>query len=112
MVYPMVLTSLLNPEIVLPPKTFWEQQDLPEIPLGHMPQPQDYMFDGIQGLVDLSWEPWVPLMQQDDIDKNLLYNQYLYQEADDYDDEEEEMEIDDRMPGNARDACVAGPTGT
>ena len=60
------------------------------------------MFDGTQGLVDLSWEQWVPLIQLDDVYKDPLYNQYPYQEADDYDDDEEEMEIDDRMPGNAR----------
>ena len=108
----MVPTSLLNPEIVLPPKTFWEQWGLPEVPPGFRPQPQDYVFDGAQGLVDLSWEQWVPLIQQDDIDKNPLYNHYLYQEADDYDEEEEEMEIDNRMLGNAGDACVAAPTGT
>ena len=52
------------------------------------------------------------MIQLDDVDKNPLYNQYPYQEVDDYDDEEEEMEIDDRMPGNARDACMATPTGT
>ena len=46
------------------------------------------------------------------MDKDPLYNQYPYQEADDYDDEEEEMEIDNRMPGNAGDARMAAPTGT
>ena len=110
--YPMVLTSLLNLEIVLPPKTFRELRGLLEVPPGCMPKPREYVFDGAHGLVDLSWEQRVPLIQQDDIDKNPLYNQYPYQEADDYDDEEEEMEIDDRMPGNARDARVAAPTGT
>ena len=60
----------------------------------------------------MPWEQWVPLIQPDDIDQNLLYNQYPYQEADDFDDEEEEMEINDRMPGNAGDARVATPTGT
>ena len=60
----------------------------------------------------MSWEQRVPLIQEDDIDKNLLCNQYPYQEADDYDEEEEEMEIDDRMPGNAGDAGVAAPTNT
>ena len=65
------------------------------------------MFDGTQGLVDLSWEQWVLVIQQDDIDKNPLYNQYPYQEADNYNDEGEEMEVDDQMPGNAGDARVA-----
>ena len=85
--YPMVLTSLLNPDIMLPPKTFWEWQELPDAPPGRMPLPADYEFDGAQGLVDLSWAQWVPLIQQDNIDKNLLYNQYPYQEVDDYNDE-------------------------
>ena len=70
------------------------------------------MFDSTQGLVDISWEQRVPLIQLDDMDKDPLYNQYPYQEADDYDDEEEEMEIDDRMPGNTGDARMAAPTGT
>ena len=65
------------------------------------------MFDGAQGLIDLSWEQWVPVIQQDDINKNPLYNQYQYQEADDYDDDEEEMEVDDWMLGNATDARMA-----
>ena len=46
------------------------------------------------------------------MDKDPLYNQYPYQEVDDYDDEEEEMEIDDQIPGNAGDACMATPTST
>ena len=70
------------------------------------------MFNGAQGLVDISWEQQVPLIQPDDMDKDLFYNQYPYQEADDYDDEEEEMEIDDQIPGNAGDTCMAAPTGT
>ena len=107
MAYQMILMSLLNPEIVLPPKVFREREGLPEVPPGHIPQPRDYMFDGTQGLVDLSWEQRVLVIQQDDIDKNPLYNQYPYQEADNYNDEGEEMEVDDRMPGNAGDACVA-----
>ena len=110
--YSMVLTSLLNPEIVLPPKAFREQQGLPEVPLGCIPQPRDYVFDGAQGLVDVSWSQRIPPIQLDDIDKNLLYNQYPYQEADDFDDDDKDMEVDERMPGNAGDACVAVSTGT
>ena len=110
--YPMVLTSLLNLDIMLPQKTFREWQELPEAPPGHLPAPWDYVFDCTQGLVDLSWAQRVPLIQQDDIDKNPLYNEYLYQEADDYDDEEEDMEVDNGMLGNAGDACAAAPTAT
>ena len=66
----------------------------------------------MQGLVDISWEQRIPLIQPDDVDKDLLYNQYPYQEADDYDDEEEEMEIDDQMLGNTGDAHMTAPTST
>ena len=52
------------------------------------------------------------MIQPDDVDKDPLYNQYPYQEADDYEDEEEEMEIDDQMLGNAGDTHMATPTGT
>ena len=112
MVYQMIPTSLLNPKIVLPPKVFREREGLPEVPLDCIPQPLYYMFDGAQGLVDLSWEQWVPLIQPDDVNKDPLYNQYPYEEADDYHDKEEEMEIDDRMLGNAGDTRLATPTGT
>ena len=44
--------------------------------------PWEYEFDSAQGLVDLSWTQLVPRIQQDDIDKNPLYNQYPYQEVD------------------------------
>ena len=60
----------------------------------------------------MSWEQWVPPIQPDDVDKDLLYNQYPYQERDVYDDDEEDMEVDDRMPGGAGDACMAAPTST
>ena len=53
-----------------------------------------------------------PPIQPDDVDKDLLYNQYPYQERDDYDDNEEDMEVDDRMLGGAGDACMAAPTST
>ena len=77
-----------------------------------MPQPWNYTFDSAQGLIDISWEQRVPPIQLDDIDKDPLYNQYPYQEADVYDDNEEEMEVDDRLPGGAMDACMATPIGT
>ena len=109
MVYPTVPTPLLNLEIVLPLRVFQERCGLPEVLPGHVPQPKDYMFDGA---ISVSWEQWVPPIQPDDIDKDLLYNQYPYQQVDEYDDDEEELEVDNRMPGNARDACMAAPTGT
>ena len=112
MAYLIDPTSLPNPEIVLPPRAFREWCCLPEVPPGCLPQPQDYSFKGTQGLIDLSREQRVLVIQQDDIDKNPLYTQYLYQETGQYDDNEEEMEIDDQMPANARDAHMAAPTST
>ena len=60
--------------------------------------------------MDISWEQQVPTIQPDDIDRNLLYNQYPYQKGDDYDDEEEEMEVDGQMPGPSGDVSMAAPT--
>ena len=56
MAYQMIPMSLLNPEIVLPPKVFQKREGMPEVPPGCIPQPQSYTFDGAQGLVDLSGE--------------------------------------------------------
>ena len=110
--YSVVLTSLLNPDIILPLRMYREQQGLPAPLLGHMLPPWSYELDGIEGLVDLSWMQQVQQIQQDDNDKDPLYNQYLYQEADDYDDDKEEMEVDDQPLGNAGNACPGAPTGT
>ena len=89
---------------------FQEQWGHPDVPPGCIPQPTDYMFDGAQGLVDISWEQRVPIIQPDYIDKDLLYNQYPYQEGDDGDSDEEEMEVDNYMPGNAGYTCMAAST--
>ena len=48
MAYPVVPTSLLNPEIVLPPRVFREQRGLLEVPPSHKPQPRDYTLDRAQ----------------------------------------------------------------
>ena len=53
--YLILPTSLLNPDIVLPHRLGWEQHGLPKLPLSRMPKPQEFNIDGIQGLVDLSW---------------------------------------------------------
>ena len=37
--YPLVPTSLRNPEIVLHLRLFWEQRGLPELPPSCMPEP-------------------------------------------------------------------------
>ena len=71
-----------------------------------------YKFDGAQGLVDLSWTQWVPPLMQDDSDKDPMYNHYPYEEADDYKEEEEDMEVDDWALGNVRGARMATPAGT
>ena len=39
--YPLVPTSLHNPEIVCPPRLFREQWGLPELPPSHMPESQN-----------------------------------------------------------------------
>ena len=110
--YPMVPTSLCNPEIVLPPRLFWEQWGLPEPPPSHMPEPREFNVDGIHGLLDLSWFQWAPQVQPDDINKDPRYSQYLYQEADEYEEDEEDMEVDEWALGKAGGARMAAPTGT
>ena len=49
-------------------------------------------------------------MQPDDIDRDLRYSQYPYQEADEYEEDEEDMEVDEQVPGNAGGARMAAPT--
>ena len=110
--YLLVPTSLHNPEIVLPPRLFQEQWGLPELPPSCMPEPQEYELDGTQSLIDLSWSQWTPQMQPDDIDRDLRYSQYPYQEANDYKEDEEDMEVDERAPGKTGSACMAAPTST
>ena len=54
--------------------------------------------DRITSRVDISWEQNVPGIVKDDIDRDPQYNEYLYYEADDYDNVEMEMEVDEAMP--------------
>ena len=110
--YPLVPTSLRNPEIILHPRLFREQHGLPELPVSHMPEPQEYELDGAQGLIDLSWSQRAPQMQSDDIDRDPRYSQYPYQEADDYEEDEEDMEVDEWVPGKTGSAHMAAPTST
>ena len=110
--YPLVPTSLRNPEIVLHLRLFWEQHGLRELPPSHMPEPREYELDGTQGLIDLLWSQRAPQMVTDDIDRDLRYSQYRYQEADDYEEEEEDMEVDEWVPGKTGSACMAAPTST
>ena len=109
--YPLVPTSLCNPEIVLHLRLFQEQRGLLELPPSHMPEPREYELDGTRGLIDLLWSQRAPQMVTDDIDRDLRYSQYPYQEADDY-EEEEDMEVDEQAPGKTGSACMAAPTST
>ena len=91
--YPLVPTSFGNLEIVLHLRLFWEQWGLPELPACRMPEPWEYELDGTRGLINLSWSQQAPQMQPDDIDRDPRYSQYLYQEADEYKEDEEDMEV-------------------
>ena len=77
-----------------------------------MPEPQEYELDGAWGLIDLSWSQWAPQMQPDDIDRDPRYSQYPYQEADKYEEDEEDMEVDEWAPGKNGSAHMAAPTST
>ena len=110
--YPMVPTSLCNPEIILLLRLFREQWGLPEPPPSHMSEPWEFNIDGVQGLLDLSWSQWAPQVQLNDIDKDPRYSQYLYQEANEYKEDKEDMEVDEWAPGKAGGTCMAAPTGT
>ena len=108
----MVPTSLHNPEIILPPRLFREQRGLLEPPLSRMPEPREFNIDGTRALLDLSRSQRASQVQPDDINKDLRYLQYPYQEADKYKEDEEDMEVDERAPGKAGGAHMAAPTGT
>ena len=110
--YLLVPTSLHNPEIILHLRLFQEQRGLPEVPPSHMPEPREYELDGAQGLIDLLWSQRAPQMVTDDIDRDPRYSQYPYQEADDYEEEEEDMEVDERALGKTGSAHMAAPTST
>ena len=80
-----------------------------ELPPSRLPEPQYDELDGTWGLIDLSWSQRAPQMQLDDIDRNLRYSQYLYQEADKY-EEDEDMEVDEQVPSKTGSARMAAPT--
>ena len=110
----MVLTSLVNLDIVLPHHKFWKRHGLPELPPGRGPEQREYTMDGARGLVDLDWSQWTPIFHPDDIDRDPRFNQYPYPDDDlDYDDEEEmETDYQNAPPGGAGDARVATPAST
>ena len=110
--YPLVPTSLRNLEIVLHPRLFREQWGLPELPPSCMPEPREYVLDGARGLIDMSWSQQAPQMQPDDIDTDPKYSQYLHQVADEYKEDEEDMEVDEQVPGKTGSTRMAAPTST
>ena len=77
-----------------------------------MPEPWEYELDGSWGLIDLSWSQQAPQMQSDDIDRDPRYSQYPYQEANEYEEDEEDMEVDEWVPGKTGSARMAAPTST
>ena len=77
-----------------------------------MPEPREYNLDGAQGLVDLSWTQRAPQIEPDDIDMDPKYSQYPYQEADEYEDDEEDMEVEEQAPSNAGGTHMAAPMST
>ena len=104
--------SLRNLDIILHPRLFREPRGLPELPPCCMPEPQEYELDGTRDLIDLLWSQWAPQIQPDDIDRDLRYSQYLYQEADEYEEDEEDMEVDERVLGKTGSTRMAAPTST
>ena len=111
--YSIVPTSLVNPDIVLPHRLFWECQGLPEIPPGRNPEPREYEMDGARGLVDLDWSQHTPIFHPDDINRNPRFSQYPFQEGDNYeDDDEEDMEVESQLLDGAGDASMAPQTNT
>ena len=94
-----ILTSLVNPDIVLHPKKYRETLNQLPPALGRLPVPLDYHFDKAVRLVDLAWSERVPGIVKDDIDRDTRYNQYPIQTGDNYNDEEEEMDIEDQRTG-------------
>ena len=68
--------------------------------------------DRAQGLIDLNWSQRMPIFHLDDIDRDPRFSQYPFQEGEDFDDDDEEMEVESRPPGGAGDASMAPLTGT
>ena len=51
-------------------------------------------------------------MQPDDIDRDPRYSQYPYQEANEYKEDEEDMEVDEWARGKTGSTRMAAPTST
>ena len=63
------------------------------------------------GLIDLSWAQQAQQLELDDIDKDPKYSKYPYQDAG-YEDEEENIEVDERAPDKAGGFHVTVPNST
>ena len=68
--------------------------------------------DGAWGLIDLDWSQCTPIFHPDDIDHDPRLTQYPFQEEDDFDDDEEKMEVESLPSGGAGDASMAPPSNT
>ena len=68
--------------------------------------------DGARGLIDLDWSQHTPIFHLDDIDRDPRFSQYPFQEGDDFDDNDEEMEVESRPSGGAGAASMVPPTNT
>ena len=112
LLYPVVPTSLVNPDIVLPHSLFLECRGLPEIPPGRNAEPREYEMDGVWGLIDLDWSQFTPIFHPDNIDHDPWFTQYPFQEGEDLNDDDEEMEVESRPSGGAGDASMVPPTNT
>ena len=110
--YSVVPTSLVNLDIVLPHKLFLEHRGLPEITPGLISEPREYEMDGARGLIDLDWSQCTPIFHPDDIDRDMRFSQYSFQEGEDLNDDDEEMEVKSQPLGGAGDAPMAPPAGT
>ena len=73
--YSMIPTSLVNPDIVLSHRLFWECRGFPEILPGCNPEPREYEMDGARGLVDLDWSQCTPIFHPEDIDRDPRFHQ-------------------------------------
>ena len=64
--------------------------------------------DGAWGLIDLDWSQWTPIFHPDDIDRDLRFTKYPFQEGHNLDNyNEEEMEVESHLSGRAGDASMA-----
>ena len=64
--------------------------------------------DGAWGLIDFDWSQRMPIFHPDNIERDLRFTQYPFQEGDDLDDDdEEEMEVKSWPSGGASDTSMA-----